>query len=83
MVVALMKPNITFLINKLLRVPSVGYVTEKNASGLGRRSLVARMSGRAPLLGAESPVLSKDRRRFIIISIFDATLTTLLWLLCT
>ncbi|VDM60330.1 unnamed protein product [Angiostrongylus costaricensis] len=41
------------------------------------------MSGRAPLLGAELPSLSKDRRRFIIISIFDATLTTLLWLLCT
>uniref|UniRef100_A0A0K0DCT9 START domain-containing protein n=1 Tax=Angiostrongylus cantonensis TaxID=6313 RepID=A0A0K0DCT9_ANGCA len=41
------------------------------------------MSGRAPLLGAEVPGLSKDRRRFIIISIFDATLTTLLWLLCT
>ncbi|KAJ1366415.1 hypothetical protein KIN20_027069 [Parelaphostrongylus tenuis] len=41
------------------------------------------MSGRSPLLGSESPVLSKARRRFIIISIFDATLTTLLWLLCT
>ncbi|KJH40787.1 START domain protein [Dictyocaulus viviparus] len=41
------------------------------------------MSGRSLLLNAESPILSKDRRRFIIISIFDASLITLLWLLCT
>lgn len=57
--------------------------SEKDASGLGSRAVATRMSGRAPLLGVESPTLSKDRRRFIIISIFDATLTTLLWLLCT
>ncbi|KAE9415043.1 hypothetical protein Angca_008252 [Angiostrongylus cantonensis] len=48
-----------------------------------KRGILSTMSGRAPLLGAEVPGLSKDRRRFIIISIFDATLTTLLWLLCT
>ncbi|KAK5976161.1 hypothetical protein GCK32_000523 [Trichostrongylus colubriformis] len=41
------------------------------------------MSSRTPLLSVESPTLSKDRRRFIIVSIFDTTLTVLLWLLCT
>ncbi|EYC03912.1 hypothetical protein Y032_0091g2493 [Ancylostoma ceylanicum] len=56
---------------------------EKDVPGLGRRGAATKMSGRAPLLGVESSGLSKDRRRFIIISIFDATLTTLLWLLCT
>ncbi|KAK6745527.1 hypothetical protein RB195_011946 [Necator americanus] len=59
-------------------------VNEKDVPGLGgRRGTAAKMSGRAPLLGVEASGLSKDRRRFIIISIFDATLTTLLWLLCT
>ncbi|VDM76203.1 unnamed protein product [Strongylus vulgaris] len=57
--------------------------SEKDVPGLGKRGAAAKMSGRAPLLGSESSGLSKDRRRFIIISIFDATLTTLLWLLCT
>ncbi|WKY01516.1 hypothetical protein Q1695_015486 [Nippostrongylus brasiliensis] len=57
--------------------------SEKDVPGLGKRGVVTKMSGRAPLLGVDSPTLSKDRRRFIIISIFDATLTTLLWLLCT
>ncbi|KIH49597.1 hypothetical protein ANCDUO_20328, partial [Ancylostoma duodenale] len=56
---------------------------EKDVPGLGRRGAATKMSGRAPLLGVEPSGLSKDRRRFIIISIFDATLTTLLWLLCT
>ncbi|CAJ0598523.1 unnamed protein product [Cylicocyclus nassatus] len=58
-------------------------LSEKDVPGLGKRGIAAKMSGRSPLLGSDSPGLSKDRRRFIIISIFDATLTTLLWLLCT
>lgn len=59
------------------------YLSEKDVPGLGRRGATTKMSGHAPLLGFEPSGLSKDRRRFIIISIFDATLTTLLWLLCT
>uniref|UniRef100_A0A1I7XJU2 START domain-containing protein n=1 Tax=Heterorhabditis bacteriophora TaxID=37862 RepID=A0A1I7XJU2_HETBA len=41
------------------------------------------MSGRDPLLVSESVGIGKDRRKFIIISIFDASLNVLLWLLCT
>ncbi len=39
--------------------------------------------------GAEEPLLvseqgiSKDRRRFIIVTVFDFSLVALLWLLCT
>ncbi|VDL64872.1 unnamed protein product [Nippostrongylus brasiliensis] len=75
------KSNISVLINTYSTFPRPA--TEKDVPGLGKRGVVTKMSGRAPLLGVDSPTLSKDRRRFIIISIFDATLTTLLWLLCT
>lgn len=37
---------------------------------------------RDPLLYEEVP-MSKDRRKFIIVSVFDFILTTLLWLLST
>ncbi|CAI4221243.1 unnamed protein product [Auanema sp. JU1783] len=40
------------------------------------------MSGRVPLLGAGSG-FGKDRKRFIIVSIFDPTICILLWLICT
>uniref|UniRef100_A0A1I7TEJ9 START domain-containing protein n=2 Tax=Caenorhabditis tropicalis TaxID=1561998 RepID=A0A1I7TEJ9_9PELO len=43
------------------------------------------MSGRQPLLspGSQSIGLSKDRKRFIVITFFDTSITILLWLLCT
>ncbi|CAB3403510.1 unnamed protein product [Caenorhabditis bovis] len=44
------------------------------------------MSGRHPLIStapANSRYVSKERKRFIVLSIFDTSITILLWLLCT